>query len=67
MIKKSEEETLIDNLPETIPVSLKLLKPKRGRPTTEQSRRTSPIVKGKVQGKRDHYTEWEWTYDVLLL
>ena len=59
MIKKSEEDTLIDNLPETIPVSLKMLKPKLGRPITEQSRRTAPIVKGRVKGKRDHYTEKE--------
>ena len=59
MNKKSEEETLIANLPETIPVSLKTLKPKLGRPTTEQSRRTAPIVKGRVKGKRDHYTEKE--------
>ena len=56
---KSEEQTLIDNLPETIPVSLKTLAKKRGPPTTIEARRKSPIVKGKVQGKRDHYTEKE--------
>ena len=44
MIKKTEEETLIDNLPETIPVSLKLLKPKKGRPTTEAIRRKSTPI-----------------------
>ena len=56
---KTEEQTLIDNLPESIPVSLKMLKKKVGKPSTEATRRHAPIVKGKAQGRRDYYTEKE--------
>jgi hypothetical protein len=53
------EENLIASLPESIPVSDKLLKKKPGAPTTLAKRRASAPVKGKVQGKRDHYSEKE--------
>ena len=52
-------DSVLENLPEKILVNNSLLKPKRGRPTTEQLRRKSEPVKGKVRGKRDHYTEKE--------
>lgn len=53
------DNTLIDSLPETIVVKESDVKPKRGRPTTIASRRKSTPVKGKVKGKRNHFTDKE--------
>jgi hypothetical protein len=53
-------ESLIDTLPEEITVSReKLSKGQKGRPTTIAARRKSVPVKGKVRGKRNHFTEKE--------
>lgn len=53
-------EDIIDTLPEEIVVSKKKLSKNRGgRPTTIASRRKSEPVKGKVQGRRTHFTEKE--------
>ena len=55
----TEEEKLIANLPESIPVNLGMLKNKGGKPTTEAMRRKSTPIKGKVQGNKHFYTEKE--------
>jgi hypothetical protein len=55
----NEEQTFIDSLPETITVDESFARKKPGRPTTVAARRKSQPVKGKVQGKRNHFTDKE--------
>lgn len=50
---------IIDDLPDKIKVDDNLLKPKRGAPTTLEKRRNAPPVRGKVKGRRTHYSEKE--------
>jgi len=47
------------DIPEKITVDATLLKKKAGRPTTIAARRKSTPVKGKVKGKRNHFTDKE--------
>jgi hypothetical protein len=50
---------ILDKLPETIVVDESILKKKRGRKGTIAERRKSQPVKGKVKGRRNHFTEEE--------
>lgn len=53
------EDKFIEALPESIKVDSTLLKGKPGRKTDIQRRRLSTPVKGKVAGKRNHFTDKE--------
>lgn len=52
-------EKLLDNLPDVIEVDSTILKKKAGRKGTVADRRKSAPVKGKVAGRRNHFTEKE--------
>jgi hypothetical protein len=54
-----EDVQLIDNLPDSIHVDSSVLKARPGSRTTLEKRRASSPVNGKVQGKRQHYSEKE--------
>jgi hypothetical protein len=49
----------IKNIPEEIKVDSSILKKRVGRKTTEERRRLSTPVQGKVRGKRTHFTDKE--------
>jgi len=58
-MSKGNVDEYSSEIPESISVDKSVLKKKRGRPNTIESRRNSTPVRGKVKGNRHHYTDKE--------